>query len=128
MAQLPPDSQRATWSHSASPAALAWPASARPLPPRTAPVKAILATVTAVVLGLRCRPLMSARRPLCADGLIRCRWWCRNDVAARNHSVAPDREEQRGVRNGLSGFLGVGAVIESNEHDVGRCYRWPDGE
>src|SRR4029077_5583048 len=70
MAQLPPDSQRATWSHSASLAALAWPASVRPLPPRTAPVKAILATVTADVLGLRCRPLMSVRRPLCADSWV----------------------------------------------------------
>src|ERR1700677_3941950 len=59
MAQLPPDSQPATWSHSSSLAAMAWPASARPLPLRTAPVTAILAAIaTHDVVGLRCRPLM----------------------------------------------------------------------
>src|SRR5271156_61983 len=66
MAQLPPDSQRATWSHWPSPAPPAWPGSATPLQPRTTPVKATLATVTLDVVGLRCRPLTSACRPLCA--------------------------------------------------------------
>src|SRR5262249_32923404 len=51
--QLPPDSQRATWSHSPSVAAAAWPAMAMLPPPRTAPVKAILATLTLDVVGLR---------------------------------------------------------------------------
>src|SRR5580693_6978847 len=71
MAQLPPDSQPATWPHSSSLAAMAWPASARPLSPRTAPVTAILAAIaTHDVVGLRCRPLMSACRPLCADSWV----------------------------------------------------------
>src|SRR6476659_10244863 len=60
MAQLPPDSQRATWSHSPSVAAPACPARARLPPPMTAPVKAIFATFTADVVGLRCRPLIGA--------------------------------------------------------------------
>src|SRR6476659_4888785 len=100
MAQVPPDSQRATWAESASLAALAWPASVRPLPPRTAPVKAILATVTADVLGLRCRPLMSVRRPLCADGWVL--------VSRRYRSVSHQpgrsgvhRSESRGLWPGL---------------------------
>src|SRR6476646_4244650 len=100
MAQLPPDSQRATWSHSASLAALAWPASVRPLPPRTAPVKAILATVAADVLGLRCRPLMSVRRPLCADSWVlvsrRYRSVSRQPGRSRVH-----RSESRGVWSGF---------------------------
>src|SRR6476620_7870015 len=64
MAQLPPDSQRATWSHSPSVAAPAWPARARLPVPMTAPVKAIFATFTADALGLRCRPLIGALGPL----------------------------------------------------------------
>src|ERR1700687_1821720 len=64
MAQLPPDSQCATWSHSPSVAAFACPAMARPLPPMTAPVKAILATLPADAVGLRCRPLIGAIGPL----------------------------------------------------------------
>src|SRR6185369_9189142 len=64
MAQLPPDSQRATWSHSPSVAAPACPARARLPPPMTAPVKAIFATFTADVVGLRCRPLIGALGPL----------------------------------------------------------------
>src|SRR5271169_2677842 len=71
MAQSPPDSQPATRSHSSSLAALTWPASARPLPLRTAPETAILAAIaTHDVVGLRCRPLMSACRPLCADSWV----------------------------------------------------------
>src|SRR5690349_7784870 len=66
MAQLLPDSHLATWSHSPSVAALACPARARPPPPMTAPVKAILATFTADVVGLRCRPLIGALGPLYA--------------------------------------------------------------
>src|SRR5919109_4371905 len=58
MAQLPPDSQRATWSHSPSVAAPACPARARLPLPMTAPVKAIFATFLADAVGLRCRPLM----------------------------------------------------------------------
>src|SRR5882757_1793172 len=57
MAQLPPDSQRATWSHSPSVAAPACPARAMLPVPITAPVKAIFATFTADVVGLRCRPI-----------------------------------------------------------------------
>src|SRR4029078_3126168 len=64
MAQLPPDSQRATWSHSPSVAAPACPARARLPPPMTAPVKAIFATLSADVVGLRCRPLIGALGPL----------------------------------------------------------------
>src|SRR6476646_4029861 len=64
MAQLPPDSQRATWSHSPSVAAPAWPARARLPVPMTAPVKAIFATFTAGAVGLRCRPLIGALGPL----------------------------------------------------------------
>src|SRR3954451_17931707 len=64
MAQLLPDSQRATWSHSPSVAAPACPARARLPLPRTAPVKAIFATLTDDVVGLRCRPLMVALVPL----------------------------------------------------------------
>src|SRR6478735_8018482 len=64
MAQLPPDSQRATWSHSPSVAAPAWPARARLPVPMTAPVKAIFATFTADAVGLRCRPLIGALGPL----------------------------------------------------------------
>jgi hypothetical protein len=71
MAQLPPDSQRATWSHSLSLAGLAWPASATPLPPRTALVNASLATVTADVVDLRCRPLMIGCCPLCSGAAAR---------------------------------------------------------
>ncbi len=64
IAQLPPDSQRATLSHSPSVAAPACPARARPPLPMTAPVKATFATVTADAVGLRCRPLMGALGPL----------------------------------------------------------------
>src|SRR5215813_12317524 len=64
MAQLPPDSQRATWSHSPSVAAPACPARARLPPPMTALVKASFATLTADVVGLRCRPLIDARSSL----------------------------------------------------------------
>src|SRR5215813_8305382 len=66
MSQLPPDSQRATWSHSPSVAAPACPARARLPLPMTAPVKAIFATLTADVVGLRCRPLIGALGPLYA--------------------------------------------------------------
>src|SRR6478735_973617 len=66
MAQLPPDSQRATWSHSPSVAAPACPARARLPLPMTAPVKAIFATLTVDVVGLRCRPLIGALSPLFA--------------------------------------------------------------
>src|SRR6478672_2453869 len=64
MAQLLPDSHLATWSHSPSVAAPACPARARLPLPMTAPVKAILATFTADVVGLRCRPLIGALGPL----------------------------------------------------------------
>src|ERR1700737_2918893 len=64
MPQLPPDSQPATRSHSPSVAADAWPASAMPPPPITAPVNASLATLMFEVVGLRCRPLIRRRRPL----------------------------------------------------------------
>src|SRR5882762_5462711 len=99
MAQLPLDSQRATWSHSASLAALAWPASARPLPPRTAPVKAILATVAADVVGLRCRPLMSVRRPFCVDSwvLVSRRY---RSVSRQPGRSGVHRSEARGLRSG----------------------------
>src|SRR4029077_17805154 len=73
MAQLPPDSQRATWSHSPSVAALACPARARLPLPMTAPVKAILATLTDDVVGLRCRPLMGAMVPLLCAHEVSCR-------------------------------------------------------
>src|SRR5207248_399580 len=66
MAQLPPDSQLATLSHSPSVAAPACPARARLPLPMTAPVKAIFATLTADVVGLRCRPLIGALGPLYA--------------------------------------------------------------
>src|SRR4029077_14764720 len=64
MAQLPPDSQRATWSHSPSVAAPAWPARGRLPVPMTARVKAIFATFTADAVGLGCRPLIGALGPL----------------------------------------------------------------
>src|SRR4030081_2637091 len=73
MAQLPPDSQRATWSHSPSVAAPACPARARLPLPMTAPVKAILATLTADVVGLRCRPLIGAFGPLLRAHEVSCR-------------------------------------------------------
>src|ERR1700750_292005 len=83
MAQLPPDSQRATRSHWLSVAALAWPVR-RPLPPRTAPVTAILATVAVDVdvLGLRCRPAMSTCGPVF--------WWCR---AGSRHGAGQLRDD-----------------------------------
>ena len=64
MPQLPPDSHPATASHCSSVAADAWPASAMPPPPITAPVNAILATLMLEVVGLRCRALIRRRRPL----------------------------------------------------------------
>ena len=65
MAQLPLDSQRATWSHSLSVAACPSPANVRPLPPSTAPLTAsLVATPNDDVVGLQCRPLMSATGPL----------------------------------------------------------------
>src|SRR5258705_9782848 len=73
MAQLPPDSQRATWSHSPSVAAPACPARARLPLPMTAPVKAIFATFTADVVGLRCRPLIGALGPLFCAREVSCR-------------------------------------------------------
>src|SRR5215469_13960145 len=73
MAQLPPDSQLATRSHSPSVAAPACPARARLPPPMTAPVKAILATLTEEVVGLRCRPLMGAIGPLLCAHEVSCR-------------------------------------------------------
>src|SRR5258707_6630215 len=73
MAQLPPDSQRATWSHSPSVAAPACPARARLPLPRTAPVKAIFATLTVDVVGLRCRPLIGALDPLLSAREVSCR-------------------------------------------------------
>src|SRR6476619_2798585 len=63
-AQVPADSQRATWSHSPSVAAPACPARATLPVPMTAPVKAIFATFTADAVGLRCRPLIGALGPL----------------------------------------------------------------
>src|SRR5271168_2831554 len=73
MAQLPPDSQCATRSHSPSVAAPACPARARLPLPRTAPVKAIFATLTADVVGLRCRPLIGAFVPLFGAREVSCR-------------------------------------------------------
>src|SRR5215210_1098590 len=73
MAQLLPDSQRATWSHSPSVAAPACPARARLPLPRTAPVKAIFATLTDDAVGLRCRPLMGALVPLFSAREVSCR-------------------------------------------------------
>src|SRR3954468_10557733 len=73
MAQLPPDSQLATLSHSPSVAAPACPARARLPLPMTAPVKAIFATLTADVVGLRCRPLIGAMVPLLSAREVSCR-------------------------------------------------------
>src|SRR6187401_2204006 len=73
MAQLLPDSHLATWSHSPSVAAPACPARARLPLPMTAPVKAIFATFTADVVGLRCRPLIGALGPLLSAREVSCR-------------------------------------------------------
>src|SRR3954447_5403581 len=73
MAQLLPDSHLATWSHSPSVAAPAWPARAMLPLPMTAPVKAIFATFTADVVGLRCRPLIGALGPLFSAREVSCR-------------------------------------------------------
>src|SRR4051794_4377753 len=73
MAQLLPDSHLATWSHSPSVAAPACPARARLPLPMTAPVKAIFATLTADVVGLRCRPLIGAIVPLLSAREVSCR-------------------------------------------------------
>src|SRR4051812_31538189 len=73
MAQLLPDSHLATWSHSPSVAAPACPARARLPLPMTAPVKAILATLLADAVGLRCRPLMGALVPLLSAREVSCR-------------------------------------------------------
>src|SRR6185503_66296 len=86
MAQLPLDSQRATWSHSPSVAAVACPARARPPVPSTAPVKAIFATFTVDAEGLRCRALMGELSPL----------WCAHEVSCRvrvgrGHPAGPIR-------------------------------------
>src|SRR4051812_29182267 len=44
-----------------------------PLPPVTVSVKAILATLIADVVGLRCRPLIGAIGPLCCAREVSCR-------------------------------------------------------
>src|SRR5687767_11406847 len=75
MAQLPPDSHEATRSHSPSVAAPAWLARTMLPPPRTAPVKAILATFAADVIGaaLRWRPVIGAEIPLVGAREVSCR-------------------------------------------------------
>src|SRR4051812_47876580 len=102
MAQLLPDSQRATWSHSPSVAAPACPARARLPLPRTAPVKAIFATLTDDVVGLRCRPLMVALVPLYSAHEVSCR--VRAGEVARPASSETTTASPQGIASDSGSF------------------------
>ena len=124
MAQLPPDSQLATWSHSPSVAAPACPARARLPVPMTAPVKAILATFTADAVGLRCRPLIGALVSSLRAREVSCR--VRAGEVAR-----PAASKRRGFtprsRKRLLVLLFGGPVGPPPPSKVVRCWPCPDG-